>query len=425
MLKRFLRFFLAATAFLALLLSPAQGLAQGAINMPYSVFGLGELRHNQYVQNLGMGSLSQGYRSNLSINDVNPASYAALDSTSFVFETTLFTHFYEQKAGDVRQQADYITLGNISLGFPVTRWWSFAAGLKPYSQVGYRIRDVEEHPQAGMVNYIYEGSGGINQLFVGSSVEPLRGLSVGANLNYLFGTLAYEASVRSDSTGVFQTNLTNANQVSGWTLGLGIQYHHRFGQYRHITVGATYGGAQEIGLKTTETLRRRLLGEPNYDTIAHVEMDEGRLSLPAYHGFGVYGRLSRSWFAGLDYQWQNWEDFSFPGKPDAFNNSFRLAGGVRYRPVVETFPTFFHRMQYSVGARYGQSYFMPAGEELREFGISFGTSIPIRGSLSALNIQFEYSRRGSANTHPMEESFYRINVGINIYERWFVRRVFL
>lgn len=415
---------MAVSAFLAILLSPAQGLSQGAINMPYSVFGLGELRHDQYVQNMGMGSLSQGYRSNLSINDVNPASYAALDSTSFVFEATLFTHFYEQKTADVRQQSDYITLGNISLGFPVTPWWSFAAGLKPYSQVGYRIRDMEEHPDAGMVNYIYEGSGGINQLFLGSSIEPVRGLSLGANMNYLFGALAYEASVHSDSTGVFQTNLINSNQVSGWTMGFGIQYHHRFSQYRHITLGATYGGQQEIGLNTTETLRRRLRGETRYDTIAHMELDEERLSLPAYHGFGVYGRLNRSWFAGLDYQWQNWGDFSFPGKPDGFNNSFRLAGGVRYRPVTETLPTFFHRMQYSAGVRYGQSYFMPAGEELREYGISFGTSIPIRGSLSALNIQFEYSRRGSANLNPMEESFYRLNVGINIYEHWFVRRVF-
>ena len=425
MLKRSLWTIAALLASFIVLLIPEKATAQGAINMPYSVFGLGELRHNQYMQNMGMGSLSQAYRSNVSINDVNPASYAALDSTSFVFETTLFAHFYEQRTSDIRQQSDYVSLGNISLGFPVTRWWSFAAGLKPYSQVGYRIRDFEDHPEAGMVNYLYEGSGGLNQLFIGSAFEPVRGLSLGVNVNYLFGRLAYEASVKSDSAGVFQTNLTNANQVSGWTLGFGMQYHHRFSDHRHITLGITYAGSQEVDLSSTETLRRRLLGEPRFDTIAHIEMDDERLSLPGYYGFGVFARLNTSWAAGIDYQWQNWEDFRFLDKPDTFNDSYRVAAGVRYRPVPETFPTFFHRMQYSAGLRYGQSYFMPLGETLNEFGISFGTTIPIRGSLSALNIQFEYSRRGVADTHPMEENFYRLNIGINIYERWFIRRVFL
>jgi len=408
-----------------LLLAPGKPAAQVNMNMPYSIYGVGEVHFNQYIQNLGMGGLNQAYRSNVSINDVNPASYAAIDSTSFVFEATMFGHFYEQETTEMKQQSDYVSLGNISFGFPVTQWWRFAGGLKPYSQVGYRIRDIEQHDQAGQINYFYEGSGGINQVFIGSAFEPVNGLSLGFNASYLFGNLDYEATATSDSAGVYQTNLTNTNRVKGWTLGFGAQYHRRISDHRHFTIGATFGHEQEATVNSSDLLMRRLQGETFFDTIADLDREEGTMTLPAHYGFGVHGRLNRTWAGGIDYQWQNWESFRFLDDPENFNNSYRVAAGVRYTPQAETFSTIFHRLEYTVGLRYAQSYLKPHGENLDEFGISFGTIIPIRGSLSAVNINFEYSQRGSTSDHQMLENFYRLNVSVNIYERWFMRRRFL
>ncbi len=406
------------------LLVPATLQAQGSINMPYSMYGIGDIRSNQYFHNLGMGGLSQAYSSNISVNDVNPASYSGIDSLSFVFEANVLTHFYEQETATVKQQSDHISLGNVSFAFPVTSWWSFGAGLKPYSQLGYSIRDVSTHPEAGSINYLYEGSGGINQLFLGSAFKPVGGLSVGVNVSYLFGDLSYEASVLSDSAGVFRTNVVNGNQVSGWIAGFGLQYRHNFTERRFVTVGATYGHQQQVAATSTETMRRYLPGQTRYDTIAHVTLDDGRISLPAYYGIGVYGRISRNWAAGVDYTWQNWESFEFLGERENFGNSTQLATGIQFSPTVETFSTIFHRMEYTAGFRYQQSYYRPGGDQLDEFGISFGTIIPIRGTLSGLHLNFEYSRRGSVDDHLMLENFYRVNVGINIYERWFMRRRF-
>lgn len=406
------------------LLAPGQLEAQINMNQPYSIYGVGEMRFNQYFQNLGMGGLNQAYRSNVSINDVNPAAYSALDSTSFVFEATMLGHFYEQETADVKQQSDYVSLGNLSFGFPVTSWWRFAGGIKPYSQVGYRIRDVEHHDQAGQINYFYEGSGGINQFFVGSAFEPVDGLSLGANVSYLFGNLNYEAAARSDSAGVFQTNLTNTNRVRGWMFGFGAQYHHRISDHRNFTLGATYGHEQEATVSSSDILMRRLQGDNFFDTIAEYDRADGVMSLPAYYGFGVHGQLNRRWSGGIDYQWQNWNNFTFLDDAEDFNDSYRVAAGVRFRPQAETFSTVFHRLEYTAGVRYAQSYLKPQGENLDEFGISFGTIIPIRGSLSAVNLNFEYSQRGSTTDHQMQENFYRLNVTVNIYERWFIRRRF-
>jgi len=399
-------------------------LSQVDMNMPYSIYGIGEPRFNQYFQNMGMGGINQAYRSNVSINDVNPASYAALDSTSFVFEATLFSHFYEQETTDVSQQSDHISLGNLTIGFPVTRWFSFSAGLKPFSQVGYRVSDTQFSEVAGQVNYRYRGSGGISQFYFGGSLELTDGLSVGANVSYLWGNLDYEAMITSDSAGVYHINYTNSHNVNGWMYGFGAQYHHIFSDYRYLTLGATYGHQQEATVSTSDLFLRRMPGAIRYDTIARYNLDDDRLKLPSYYGFGVYGRLNRHWAAGIDYQWHNWEAFEFRGKQEDFNDSWQIATGLSFNPRGGAFDGLFRRLQYTAGFRYGQTYLKPDGEDLDEFGISFGTKIPIRGSLSALNVSFEYSQRGSTTGHLMQENFYRVNVGLNIYERWFIRRRF-
>lgn len=398
--------------------------AQNNINMPYSMFGIGEIRFNHYAQNMGMGGINQAFRSNMSVNDVNPAAYTAIDTTSFVFDATVVSHFYGQKTNSISQYSDYVSLGNISMGFPITRWWAFGAGLKPYSLMGYSIRDKGEHPMAGGVNYIYEGRGGLSQLFIGTAINPINGLSLGINASYVFGNMFRETSVVSDSAGVYITNRLLSDNANGWVLGLGMQYQLKFDENKHLTIGATFGQKSEIDNSSTETLRRRMLGSVQFDTIVHRNIGDGYIALPRYYGAGLYARFNYNWSAGLDFQWQNWEDFNLADRKDSFNDSYQIAFGVMYRPTVETYSPFFHRMQYTTGFRFGQSYINYDNESLNEFGISFGVFIPVRRVFSGMKIAFEYSQRGNVDNHYMQENFYRINMGINIYERWFLRRRF-
>ncbi len=398
--------------------------AQNRINMPYSIYGLGEIRFNHYHQNLGMGGLSQAYRSNTSVNDVNPASYSAVDSTSFVFDATMATHFYGQRTTDISQYSDYISLANISFSFPIAHWWAFGAGIKPYSLMGYSIRDTDEHPLAGTVNYLYEGSGGLSQLFLGNSFNVFKNLSLGVNASYIFGNINREYNVLSDSAGVYQTNRLLTNNVGGWMFGFGMQYEFVLQNNRTVTIGATYGDQNEISASSTEILRRRVPGVARYDTIAQNDLGESTISLPRYYGAGVFARLNRNWAAGLEYQWQNWEDFQMINRKETFNDSYQIAAGIEFKPTVETYSPFFHRLQYTTGFRYGQSYLSYNNETIDEFGISFGVFVPVRRAFSGIKIGFEYSRRGSVDHNLMQEDFFRFNIGMNIYERWFIRRRF-
>jgi len=414
------RFFLSIVALL--LVMPAA--AQTRITSPYSRFGVGELMFNQNFRNMGMGGVGIGHRSNQSVNYLNPASYTSVDSTSFVFEVTAFSHFYEQQTTAESQNGNYTSLGNLSFGFPVTRWWGVGLGLKPFSQVGYKVLNSVVDEQIGTVNHLYEGSGGINQVFIGNAFRLFEGFSLGVNASYLFGNMERHASLSSDSTGFFLANQIKSDQVNDWHFGLGAQYEIKLSEERNLTVGAIYGAATSIKIRQTETIQRMLPGFTNYDTISYYEGEKGSLYLPAYYGAGVFGHFNSQWAGGFDIQVQNWEEYKIFDTPGNLNNTYQFAVGLQHNPSVQTFSNLFSRLEYRAGFRYGQTYLNINDQAINEFGISFGIGIPIRRTYNGLNLGFEYGQRGTTDNDLIKENLYRINISVNIYERWFIRRRF-
>ena len=408
---------------LMLLIIPASG--QTRITSPYSYYGLGEMRFNQNFSNMGMGGLGIGFRSNKSVNDVNPASYAGVDSLSFVFEATLFSHFYQQSDINSDQMGNYTSLGSLAFSSPITRWLSFAFGIKPFSSMGYKIRDYSSDEQIGTMNFLYEGRGGINQVFAGAAIQPFKGLSIGLNASYLFGMLERHTTSYSDSSAIFLVNKVAVNEVNGWHFGLGAQYHTpAFSETGSLTFGLIYGMEQDLDVTRNEVIRRAMPGSASYDTLSNVQGLASQLTIPSYLGAGVFARLNSQWSGGLDFYQQNWSDFVIFGSPGDLINSYRVAVGIQHNPSVQTFSNFFNRLEYRAGFRYGQTYLNPSDHALDEFGISFGLGIPLRRSLSGVNIGFEMSQRGTTDHDLIKENFYRINLGIQVHERWFLRRRF-
>ena len=397
---------------------------QTRISSPFSRFGVGELMFNNNFRNLGMGGLGVGYRSNISVNSVNPASYTAVDSTSFIFEATGFSHFYQAQTATQSQVGNYTSLSALSLSFPITHWWATAAGVKPFSAMGYKIRNQIVDPTFGNIDFLYEGSGGINQVFWGNAFRPLPGFSVGVNASYLFGHLTRSASVSSDSIGFFLTNQVKAHKISGWHFGFGAQYDHKFSENRYITLGIIAGLETAISSEESETIRRRLPGVTPYDTTLFRVADQGNFILPMYWGVGITGRINEQWKAGFEFQWQNWENYSLNNQTDNLVNTYRYAAGVRFRPTLRTFGGFFSRLEYSAGFRFAQNYLNLNNQPQNEFGISFGVFMPIRRTNNGINLGVEFGQRGSTENNLIQENLFRINLGVNIHERWFIRTRF-
>ncbi len=408
-----------------LLFAGLQASSQTRIISPYSMYGIGELNNQKLSRNLGLAGIGYGYRSNLTVNYLNPASYSAIDSTSFVFEAIGYSHFYEQETTSQFQSSNYSSLGNISFGFPVTNKIGVGLGLKPYSFVGYKILDQATRENGGTINYLYDGSGGLNEVFLGMSYKLVENLSIGANASYIFGNIENRTTVSSnDISGFFRSTKTDVDNINGFLVGFGLQYSRRLAENRNITLGLTYGHDSNLNVQRSKLIQSDLPGSTTRDTIDYSEEQEGKLLIPNSIGVGSWLKYNENWSAGLDFSWQNWDSFKMFGNSGELQNSYNAAFGAKYSPTVTTYSTIFSHAEYMAGVRYGQSHLNVNDYSFDEFGISFGVYLPIRRTRNGLTIGFEYAQRGTTDQDLIKEDMYRINIGINIYERWFIRRRF-
>ena len=81
---------------------------------PYSQYGLGELSEQSGSFSRGMNGLAYGLRLNNQVNALNPASYSALDSLSFIFDAGVSLQMTQFKEG-----GRSISARNADLGM----WW--------------------------------------------------------------------------------------------------------------------------------------------------------------------------------------------------------------------------------------------------------------------------------------------------------------
>ena len=162
------KFFLLITV---LSLNSATAIAQINTVSPYSRFGLGDLHFNGFSKRTHMGGVSARFHSKYHINNLNPASYSQLNLTSFEMA---FASTYHHSSNDSLNENNHTNfLQHIAIGFPISKKCGASFGLYPYSSVGYSIIEtitLENQTE----NYIYEGNGGLNTFYLGTSFEILK-----------------------------------------------------------------------------------------------------------------------------------------------------------------------------------------------------------------------------------------------------------
>ena len=63
-------------------------------------------------------------------------------------------------------------------------------GLIPFTNIGYNysVTDYLDGDRSTTYTNTYSGSGGIHQVYFGAGWEFLKGLSIGANVSYIWGS---------------------------------------------------------------------------------------------------------------------------------------------------------------------------------------------------------------------------------------------
>ena len=403
------------------------GNAQTRISSPYSRFGIGDLQLMNSPVIMGMGGSTVALNSPAIVNFNNPASYHAFEQNSFIFEAGLHNKFSKLKTETLSQNSNYITLGYLMLGFPVTRHWKSSFGLLPYSSLGYKVVDNRIDELTGKTRYNYEGSGGIHQFYWGNSLTIAKNFSAGFNLVYLFGSLESNRSLSfPDSVYMLGTKVLNTTTVSDLKISTGLQFNQNLNDAYRLTLGLTFSPEVNINAKAKELTYNYFIGanliDNITDTLVNIEKLKGDFVLPTDFGAGIMLKNSNRWLIKADYKWQNWENFKMFDRSDSLVNSMSVSAGAQILPVYTTISPYWKKIHYRFGFRYSQTYVELNNTRLKEFGISFGTGLPLVRTRSTINIGFEAGSRGTIRNGLIRESFFKLSLGVSVFDRWFEQR---
>ncbi|MGL5938620.1 MAG: hypothetical protein ACRCY5_07890 [Phocaeicola sp.] len=395
--------------------------AQTSTNSPYTRYGFGQLSDQNFGQSKAMGGVAYGLRNGLQINASNPASYAAVDSLTFLFDTGVSLQNANFKEHDVRTNAKNSAVDYIAAQFRLRKGMGIAVGFLPYSSVGYNMSKKKiEQPESDETSEIssvstYSGTGGLHQIFVGFGVEPFKNFSIGANISYLYGTINHLVSTEFNQSTSYTSYRSYIIDVNDYKLDLGLQYTQPFGKKHSATLGAVYSLGHTLNSTGRSSQFTSASSTYKTDTISN------GFSIPHTFGAGITYVYDKRLTVGFDYTLQKWADAKYIGETGYFTDRTKYAIGAEFQPNPMS-RNYFNRIKYRAGAYYADPYTKVDGKEgAREYGISGGFALPIFQSKSILSISGEYVKVSPKVKGMLEENYLKINVGLTFNERWFMK----
>ncbi|MDP4291025.1 MAG: hypothetical protein Q8908_08085 [Bacteroidota bacterium] len=407
--------------------------AQVRIGSPYSRYGIGDLDKDNSPFFMALGGTSLGIRSANYVNHSNPASYASLDTTSFVFDGGLYAQSSTLKTLTASQNATYSSIGTVLFGFPITRRLKASFGLMPFSSVGYKISESKtlmiypDTDSTTTVNNIYDGSGGIHKVYFGLGFYISHNLSIGVNADYLFGT------IRRNSTSYFPEltysksyRQTTTVKFNDFNFNFGLQYTARIKSDEHLTLGFVYTPAMNINASGDTVTNMVSPSDP--ETVLY-QLDQsstvnGKIGMPKSIGGGFSLEKDEKWLVAADVYWQNWAKMNMFGRNDSLKNSLRASFGIQLTPNPNDYNNYFKRVKYRFGVAYTNTYLQLNGKQINDFGVSFGAGFPIRKSQTDIskgivNVGIEIGGRGTTDANLIKEDYFRFSVSMSLYDFWF------
>lgn len=397
--------------------------AQDVTSTPYSQFGLGFLQKNNSVINLGMGGISNGVRFENAINTQNPASYTALQWTTF--EVGAFATFSEFKSNTSSAFRNNAALSYLKIGFPVTKKWGASFGLIPVSGMGYESR-VSTTILDTPATQVYKGSGGINQFFVGNAYQITENLSIGINASYIFGTLEKtKASEFPDSLRFLNIKQTNAIYIGSLFLNYGIQYKRKLTEDKYLVIGLNGNPATSLNAERNTTSIRYFYQnniEQLVDTTQNTLNQQGKVFYPMINSLGFTLNKQNEWMIGADISLGNWSKFKVFDVNQNLQNTMDISVGGAITPNYMAVGNYFKTIEYRFGFNYNQSYINILQENINQMNVSVGFGLPLPKTASRINLAFEFGKRGTLSKGLIEERYMGVHAGFNFCDKWFIQR---
>ena len=426
-MKKIYRNILVASAVAVMALS---GVVKAQTTSPYSMYGYGILTDRATSMQRQMGGIGYAMRSGRQINVMNPASYASIDSLTFLFDMGADATLLWSKEGDSKEFTTGGGLDYVTMQFPLGKYMGGSIGMLPYSSVGYAFGNKLEHG----TNEI-QGSGGINMAYLGVAGH-YAGVGLGLNVSYNFGTITNDDYAYPSNSG--QSLFEHVMVIRDWDINIGLQYTLKLNQFNNMTLGATFSPKKSLHGKSWATLQE-LQQESLPDTVGYLKLKDNYYT-PNSFGVGLnytHEKVSRL-MVEADFTYQQWSKAKYSpmyrlplaGHPGAehevifngmdFFDRMKIAVGAEYVPKVRG--TYMERVAYRFGGFFTNDYLNILDNRMREYGITCGMGLRAPSDKTVINVGFEWRHRNTSPVNLISENYFNITLGLNFNELWFWQR---
>jgi len=420
--------------------------AQNGFNVPFSQFGIGSsnLPFNLPIVTR-MGGTVYTQAGNNFVNPFNPASYGSIETESFVFDMGLGVQLSTLRDNNESLFDADGNLGYLMIAMPLTKWWKLAGGLMPFTTMDYESVALQSDPTySGTVKTIYGGTGGVNEVFLGTAFNVLRGkgmrpdVQVGFNVNYLTGKLEHSIAstfVGNDTTFFVNSSRYKKTTVNNLTFDVGVQVRQSLGEKTVVTLGAVY--KPYLDMKVNDlALIYTYVGSSLLDTVFPAAGEDpefkSRLESPQTIGVGVSVEIDKKWRMAVDATFAQWQGMKYTEgqEPSIMGNSTvqynacnRYAVGLERMGSMDA-SNYWGRISWSLGAHLTQGalHLTLSGTDyaLGERGFGAGATLPMRKGKSLLTLSVGYSSLGQRDV--LQHNTVTFGIAVSSCERWFFKR---
>ena len=393
---------------------------------PYSFGGIGDFRPQTTIENQAMGGLSM-YTDSIHVNLNNPAAYGKLRLVTYTagggHKEVKLKDFTDQESSSVT------TLEYIALAFPISPKFGVGFGVLPYTAVGYNVFSQTTNVTQDTVVNQFTGDGGLNKVFLSAGYEITKNLHVGATVNFSFGNLQYQ-SVQSIAGVQYGTLNIRESEISGYDFNYGATYTPRIKNKYTLFSSVTVNTQANLVSSNTERLGSFSLSTGEEIEVRDVNLEPSNLrntelKIPTTTTFGLGLGRDKKWFIGAEYSLQAVSSFRndfIDPENIAYEDANTIRVGGYFVPDYASFTSYLKRITYRAGARTSKTGLIVNDTSINDFGITFGLGLPVGGGFSNMNIGFEYGKRGTTVADLIEETYFKVSVGLSFNDKWFQKR---
>jgi hypothetical protein len=395
-------------------------LAQESTSSPYSFYGIGDIKFKGTVENRAMGGVNV-FPDSTHVNLQNPASYSGLRLTNFTVGGTFNVTKFSSNTGNDKSQRTSIDY--LALGIPMGKFGA-VVGLLPYSAVGYKIQNIT----ATGNSYRYNGSGGVNKLFIGLGYTINKNFNVGADFAVNFGSITTTGLVfRPDVQ--FGSRESNDSDLRGTNVNIGLMYKGKFNEKLSAFGGLVFSPEGTLKSKNTRNIATVIYSETESNNTEVDRIDvpvaDTEIKLPSKvalsFGFGEV----RKWLVGTEFAIQQSGSSTNRFKDitkATYENATKFAVGGYYIPKYDSFTSYFDRVTYRGGFRYENTGLVINNESINDMAVTLGFGLPVGGRFSNINLGMEFGRRGTKAAGLIQENYGNFSVSLTLNDQWFIKR---